>query len=79
MDAKDIFEGDVVNLRWPGSSDGSGTKRALVVRSDRRTDKVTVRVARTTPKGEYTGEWGIERRTFPAAEVVGVFERGGTP
>lgn len=62
--------GDVVLVAWPGASDGSGTKRVRV-HAIRAADFLGW-VARTTPKGEYTGDYGSSLRAFPLADFRAV-------
>lgn len=64
--------GTTVLIFWPGSNSAVDTKRAKLHRVNKAGTKVAVYVARTSPKGEYTGQWGTSPRWFPAEDVVGV-------
>lgn len=61
--------GKTVYVTWPLARDGTGRKRAQVVRTDPTTDEVTVRLGRVTSAGQYTGEWTDYTRTVSAADV----------
>jgi hypothetical protein len=63
--------GTIVNVRWPGSNSGADTKRARVRRVNGAGTKVGVEVARTTPDGQYTGEYGKTVRWFPCEVILG--------
>lgn len=70
---------DVVLVRWPGSRDGTDTKRVRVAWSLHHRGKSTYygHVGRTTPAGQYTGEWGREERAFDEGEVLQLLSRSG--
>jgi hypothetical protein len=70
MDAKDLRTGDIVLVSWPGSNSGANEKRAMVQGISKDGRRVRVLVAKTTPKGEYTGRYGTSARTFYDFEVL---------
>ena len=72
-----LLRGQMVSIRWPGSADGTGEKLAMVERVNPTGATVAVHVARTTPKGEYTGELGKELRWVGCRDVLRVEEAVG--
>lgn len=67
-EALSLAQGDEVTVAWPGSNSGADRKLARVMRT-KPDGRVGVQVARTTPKGEYTGAFGRELRWFHAHEI----------
>ena len=64
--------GTVVLVRWPGANSGQDSKRAVMHHANRAGTKVAVRVARTTPDGRYTGEYGTSVRWFDCSDILGL-------
>jgi len=64
--------GTVVEIHWPGSNSGADSKRAIVRVVNPAGIKVGVIVAKTTPGGKYTGEYGKSIRWFPHDDILGM-------
>ena len=70
MKLNTLKPGDLVAVHWPGSSDGKNEKLGMVRVVNKASTKVGINVARTTPKGAYTGDYGKSVRWFDAAEIL---------